>query len=341
MVRDRVVGLDSGDIIVAVWLHGLNRLLRRFDLQIVSGSDCWRCTAQLGTQPEPQGVSPVHPDGPFLRVYDGWPRPPRQKPFGFSVIMPTTARPTIAAALRSIFRQDFDGSVQTLIGLDQSEATLDVIEQCCLTIPRNHSVFLLYPGYSTSVRRGGLHPSWDGGAMRTVLCYLANSRRLAFLDDDNWWDERHLSSMAAALAGHEWAYARRLFVHPRSRKPLCEDTWESVGPGAGIYRKSGGWVDPNCLAFDKVACEAVLRWWSIPVRDSISAADADRNVYRILSTEFSGAATGETTVFYAMNERDAQHRHRVARIGFGNYESAGLPDWVESRPSSDFRYAAE
>jgi hypothetical protein len=338
-VREPVVELGSGDIIVAAWMHGLNRLLRRLDVQIVSASDLWRCTARLGDQPEPHGVSPVHPDGPFLTVHDGWHGPPRQRWFDFAVIMPTTARPSIADALRSIFRQDFGGSVQTLIGLDQCEVKLDFIEQCCLNIPRNHSVFVFYPGYSTSVRHGGLHPSWDGGAMRTVLCYLANSRRLAFLDDDNWWDERHLSSMDAALAGHEWAHARRWFVHPRSRQPLCEDTWESVGPDAGIYREDGGWVDPNCLAFDKLACEAVLRWWSIPVRDSISAADADRNVYRILRNEFRGAATGKTTVFYAMNEQDAQHSARIERIGPEHYERCARPYREERRP--DVRYAAE
>jgi hypothetical protein len=237
--------------------------------------------------------------------------------------MPTTLRPTITHALGSIFRQDFSGSVQTLIGLDRSDADPRLVEDACRDMPPNHVVFFMYPGYSTSARHGGLHPAWDGGVLRTVLCYLANSRHVAFLDDDNWWDPRHLSSMRTALAGGDWAYARRWFVHPESRTPICEDLWESIGPGQGIFSSGGGWVDPNCVAFDKLACAAVIPWWSIPLRNSPQAMDADRNVFGILSAAFNGVATGQATVFYAVNESDPEHASRLDRIGRDRYRSLG------------------
>jgi hypothetical protein len=226
--------------------------------------------------------------------------------------------------LRSVFQQDFSGSVQTLIGVDWSAADPHVVEDACRDLPAIHSVLFMYPGYSTSARNGGLHPAWDGGVLRTVLCYLANSRHVAFLDDDNWWAPQHLSSMRKALTGHDWAYARRWFVHPTSRLPICEDVWESIGPGQGVFAAFGGWVDPNCLAFDKLACEAVLRWFSIPARNSRNAMDADRNVFRILSSEFKGAATGEATVFYAVNESDPEQPFRLDRIGHDRFQTVGL-----------------
>ena len=125
---------------------------------------------------------------------------------------------------------------------------------------------------------------------------------------------------AALSAGAEWAYSLRWFVHPRSRRPICRDEWESVGPGMGHF---GGWVDPNCLAIDQIACEAVLRWWSIPTGYDSKAMDADRNVFRILSTEFHGAPTGQHSVFYEITETDAQHPYRLSRIGEQLYHSFG------------------
>jgi hypothetical protein len=129
---------------------------------------------------------------------------------------------------------------------------------------------------------------------------------------------------AVLSAGAEWAYALRWFVHPGSRQPICRDEWESIGPHRrGCFRKLGGWVDPNCLAIDKVSCEAVLRWWSIPLRNSANAMDADRNVFRILRTQFHGAPTGRHSVYYQITETDLMHPYRLSVIGEERYRSSG------------------
>jgi hypothetical protein len=78
-------------------------------------------------------------------------------------------------------------------------------------------------------------------------------------------------------------------------------------------------VDPNCLALDKITCESVLRWWSIPLRNSLGAWDADRNIFRILSNEFNGRPSGQVSCYYALTEGDAEYARRMALIdGGGN-----------------------
>ena len=156
--------------------------------------------------------------------------------------------------------------------------------------------------------------------LRTVLSYLASSRRVAYLDEDNWWAPGHLTTLCAALEGYDWAWSLRWYVHPRSRRVICKDIWESVGPNAGT--QLGGWVDTNCLAIDKLACEAVLRWWSIPLRNSARGTDADKNVFRILSSEFRGRGTGRHTTYYALNEGDPDNDKRIDRIGVERYRTA-------------------
>ena len=159
--------------------------------------------------------------------------------------------------------------------------------------------------------------------LRTVLSYLAGSRRVAYLDDDNWWAPEHLTTLCAALEGYDWAWSLRRYVHRASRRVICEDVWESVGPDAGT--QPGGWVDTNCLAIDKLACEAVLRWWSIPLRNSTTGTDADRNVFRILKSEFQGRGTGQYTTYYALNEADQDNDKRIGRIGVERYRAAAIP----------------
>ena len=183
----------------------------------------------------------------------------RQKQSDVAVVIPTIVRPSLARAVRSAVEQDFPGTIQVLVGVDKSlgeRAVLDVVGDMGAD---GRDIILFDPGYSTSTRHGGPHLAHDGGALRTILSYAANSRYVAYLDDDNWWAPDHLTTLHRAIQGTDWAFSLRWFVDPRTKRPLCIDAWESVGPAAGVYRKRfGGWVDPNCLMIDKLACEPAL-----------------------------------------------------------------------------------
>ncbi|HTT75528.1 MAG TPA: glycosyltransferase family A protein [Candidatus Binataceae bacterium] len=258
---------------------------------------------------------------PFLKVFQGGGVDLRES-FDFAVVMPTMLRSTIHRALRSIFRQQFDGSVQVLVGVDVPLGSRVALEEICREVPERQCVFCFYPGYSTARRHGGQHSDACGGSLRTVLSYLANSRYVAYLDDDNWWSSDHLASMSQALNSAEWAYSGRWWVHPHSGRPICKDEWESIGPGRGIFRQYGGLVDANCIAINKQVCEAVLRWWAIPVRVSQTMTNSDTNVFKNLSHEFKGSFTGHYSVFYTVNESDGGHEDRVRLIGAEQYAAA-------------------
>lgn len=307
----------------------LNRRLRGSDIFITRLSDLWHPSLQLGKQPFPTGA-PQLPRPPLLRRFGS---ENGVASFDFAVVMSTILRPSIADALRSIFAQDFAGTVQTLVGVDVPRGDISLVEKVCEKCPAHHTVLLFDPGYSTSTRHGGLHPSWDGGVLRTMLSYLAGSRRVAYLDDDNWWAPNHLTTLCAALEGHEWAWSMRWYVHRTSRRIICKDAWESVGPNAGT--QPGGWVDTNCLAIDKLACEAVLRWWSIPLHNSTTATDADKRVFHILKNQFRGRGTSQYTTYYALNEADADNDKRIERIGVDRYRAAADPITSQARSAGD------
>ena len=173
----------------------------------------------------------------FLRTYADT---DLQEPMDAAVVIPTVLRPSLTQALHGIFAQKFPGRIHILIGIDTISGDLALIDAACAARPPNCAVQVFWPGYSTSVRNGGLTPPGDGGALRSVLTWLANSPYVAYLDDDNWWAPEHLSQLRRALEDAEWAFALRWFVHPETRRPVCVDVWESVGPGQGSFKDSFG-----------------------------------------------------------------------------------------------------
>jgi hypothetical protein len=246
-----------------------------------------------------------------------------QRPFDAAVIIPTILRPALRDALQSVFCQDIPGRIHVLVGIDVPLGDPSLLQTLCADRPPNCVVQVYYPGYSTQARHGGLSPARDGGVLRSVLSYLANSPFVAYLDDDNWWRSDHLRLLRQALGNADWAYSLRWFVHPQSRRPLCVDQWESVGPDRGLYRDDfGGFVDPSCLMINKLACEAALPLWNCPMLRDSQEISADRTVFDILHKQFHGACTREASVFYTLNPDDGMHALRRQLIG-AEYELGG------------------
>jgi hypothetical protein len=227
-----------------------------------------------------------------------------QVPFDFAVVITTILRPSLREALASIYAQNIPGRVQILVGVDRP-AGAHRIEALLGDIPANRTVSVLDPGYSTSVRNGGLHQAWDGGAMRSILALLANARHVAILDDDCWWHPDHLADLALALRDADWAYSQRYLVDQDSRETLGIDRWHSTGPGTGAFaRDFGGFMDPNTLAFDKLRCVDVLH-----VLAAGPKVMSDRKFSSTLIQRGRGAATGKPTVYYTIRKTNVLWNH--------------------------------
>lgn len=266
---------------------------------------------------------------------------PVQKPFDAAVVIPTTCRASLARAVRSVFRQTGVQRIHTLIGIDAVRGDDAVIDEILDMRPALHAVTVLNLGYSTSIRHGGFYGTIDGGALRTILTYAANSRHVCYLDDDNWIAENHVASLLSAIQGKDWAYTLRWFVDPDTEEPLCVDRWESTGPGHGAFRdKFGGFVDPNCLMIDKLRCPGVPPLWSVPLMPGTPTAD--RTVFDGLRKSNAFGATGAATAYYITNTHDENHFIRLRWIKALEHEQgkAALketrpfgPEWVITHPT--------
>ncbi|HTH97670.1 MAG TPA: tetratricopeptide repeat protein [Stellaceae bacterium] len=238
-----------------------------------------------------------------------------QTPFDAAVVIPTVLRPSLERAVRSIYAQDIKGRVQILIGIDAAQGDMHQLDRLAAECPGSMALCVLEPGYSTSVRHGGLHANRFSGALRTILTYLANSRCVAYLDDDNWWGPAHLSSLKALIdGGAGWAWSDRWFVDEATGTPLAVDDWESVGPGKGVFtEKFGGFIDTSTLVIDKLACEAAVPLWSMsPFEDG---SGEDRLVFQALvDSGKPGKSSGQATSYYRMDHRDSMHLNRLQAL---------------------------
>src|ERR1700761_4811134 len=115
----------------------------------------------------------------FLRTYADI---DLQQTMDAAVVIPTVSRPHLVPALPSIFAQNFPGRIHILIGIDNANGDPGLIDAACASRPSHCVVQVLWPGYSTSVRHGGVTRVRDGGALRSVLTLLANSPYVAYLD---------------------------------------------------------------------------------------------------------------------------------------------------------------
>lgn len=240
-----------------------------------------------------------------------------------AVVIPTVLRPELARAVQSVYAQDFPGTVQIMIGVDVVQGDAGIIDALRATCPERMELTVVDPGYSTNRRNGGFYDIWGGGSLRTILSYAANSRYIAYLDDDNWMATNHLSTLRTAIEGHHWAHSLRWYVDPDALQPVCVDEWESVGVGRGMYAKiheHGGHVDANCYMLDKDKCHWVFPAWSASHVHSLKtvrkgSGGEDRSVFRILRNGFAGANTGQATIYYVMSERWRKILHYILQPG--------------------------
>jgi hypothetical protein len=257
-----------------------------------------------------------------------------QTPFDAAVVIGSIVRPTLKDALLSVFRQTHPGRIQIMLGIDKAMGDRAVIEEALKHRPPNQVVTLLDLGYSTSVRHGGVHADLWGGALHTVLSYLANSRYITYLADDNWMHEQHIATLLASIRDYDWAFSLRWYVDDATRKPLCVDLWESVGPGKGVYAQTfGGFVDPNCMFIDKVRCEPVLRHRSLPFMSAAAGlVPSDRGLFEQLRHR-PWVCTGQPTSYYTIQPSDTNHESRMTMIRafLASQGNAALPPNVLGR----------
>lgn len=247
---------------------------------------------------------------------------PTQTPADAAVVLPTILRPSLLRAARSVFAQNFQGRLHLLIGVDVALGDRALLDALAAECPPHVMMTVVDPGYSTSARHGGMHSNYFSGSLRTALSYLANSRHVAYLDDNDWFGANHLTALKTAIEGKSWAWSGRWVVHP-DQWVICRDEWDSVGPGKGINaERFGGFVQPSGLMLDMKECHFIVPLWSMAA--FADGSGEDRLIFDQLRRSGPGGATGQFTSFCTLDNDTLTHAHHRQE-----FEKRGLV-WVNS-----------
>lgn len=229
-----------------------------------------------------------------------------QRPAEVAVLISTLQRPCIARAVESVYAQSFKGRIQIVVGVDKREEPAADFDAIFAARPEHVSAIVLAPPYSTSVRHGGVHTALDGGAMRTLLSFLANAPHVAYLDDDNTYEPEHLEILMRAVSGQVWAHSQRMLVDDETDRDIVVDRWDSVGVGRGRFAAQGGFVDTNCLLVDKVAAARAFGRWSESGTGQ-PGYTADRNFFSAIK-DAPHASVNRATVRYRVRSNNILHQ---------------------------------
>ena len=228
-----------------------------------------------------------------------------QAPVDVVVQMNTILRPVLERAMESVYAQTFKGRVQLAIGIDVFRGDPKLLFDLLKRRPANVSALVLGLPYSTSIRHGGVHSPYEGGALRAILSLAANGRYLTYLDDDNQWLPNHLEVLFETVQGKAYAFSRRMLVDERDDSDLGEDIWDSVGFRTGRLARYGGHVDPNCLIVDKARLAHRLGAWA-QTPDGQPGFLADRNFFQSIARE-DHRASDAVTVRYGIRPTNVLH----------------------------------
>jgi hypothetical protein len=231
-----------------------------------------------------------------------------------AIVICTVCRESLLRAVASIYAQTHTGPIQVLIGVDVDQfghesQLLDAITQEC---PPHFQVNWINLGYSTSARHGGVHSCFYGGSLRTSLSFLANSKYVMYLDDDDWLAPSHCADILKAIDGKAWAFAYSIYADGNDSRGLCADGIESVGVGKGIYaERFGGFVRPSGLTLDKTKVPQLLHLWS---SSPFPSGDGeDRLIFDHLR-HIEHGCTENASVYCALDPKDGMHEKRMAFI---------------------------
>ncbi len=249
---------------------------------------------------------------------------PAQQLFDVAVVVQTVLRPSLEKAIHSIYSQDFPGRVQILVGVDKRLGDPRLLEKLRRQCPPNMHLTILDPGYSTSVRHGSLYSNHFGGGLRTILSYLANSRYIAYLDDDDWFAPEHLRKLREAIDGVSWAFSYRWYANPFDSQPICVDAWENLGPEKGVFaERFGGFVCPSTLMLDRLQTHFLLPNWCLAMSEQ--GDGEDRVLFAALRQSNLPWRCSEAATAYCMiKPEDGMHPLREQFIATTGYDLSKL-----------------
>jgi hypothetical protein len=213
-----------------------------------------------------------------------------------TIVTPTTGNPLLRQALQSVQDQDY-ANIEHLLVIDGAErepavrALMDDMIRGGLVVRKRVHVLCL--PYATGKDR------FNGHRIYGMAPFLINGDWMSMLDEDNWFDRDHVSSLVETVrAGNlDWAYSLRKIVDPQGRF-LVNDDCESLGQWKEHTNRAHH-VDTSCYLLRRDLAVAHAPLWYRRFREQ-GLPSPDMALCNQLVNTFPKCATNG---LYSMNYR--------------------------------------
>jgi glycosyltransferase involved in cell wall biosynthesis len=120
---------------------------------------------------------------------------------------------------------------------------------------------------------------WYGHRVYSACSFLVNADIICYLDEDNWIDPNHVSSLVKTIMnGNAWAYSFRK-IYRKNGEYACKDDCESLGKWPVYFNKNVFHIDTSCFAIRRdVAVQIGHAWYA--------QWGADRQFFDAIKTHF-------------------------------------------------------
>jgi glycosyltransferase involved in cell wall biosynthesis len=205
------------------------------------------------------------------------------------VITPSTGSQLLTWAIKSICDQDYLDLKHLIVvdGCEFLERTVQISNQFAseklevLMLPENTG-------------RNGM----NGHRIYAAVPFLMNAEYIFFLDQDNWFEPNHVSSMIKLMESEnlDWTFAMRK-VYKENGEFITNDNCESLGDYQ-CYSRLPNLVDTNCYGFKRSTLVKSAHYWYHPLR-------ADRYFFHHLK---EASPKFKSTGLYSVNYRLTENR---------------------------------
>lgn len=206
-----------------------------------------------------------------------------------TVITPSIGQDSLKDAMVSVSNQDY-GNLKHLIVIDGPEYFESVMKHGAVFHKKERGPVFTCAPYNTG--QNGFY----GHRIYAAYPHLINTDYIAFLDEDNWIDPNHISSMVELLEKekHDWVHSlRKVYIND---KYLADDNCESIGRWPIWFSKDDApqhLVDTSSYLFKTSFLIHVCNHWH-------HGWGGDRRFFNIVTKQFNHQNYG-TTGLHTLN----------------------------------------
>jgi glycosyltransferase involved in cell wall biosynthesis len=211
-----------------------------------------------------------------------------------TVVTPTISKPEVFKAIESVRLQTYPNVKHLVIFDGQENYSPNVADH----LATDDLVILLPENVGFD--------KFNGHRSYAAASYLVNTDYIAFLDEDNWFDQDHIESMVEAAtrgfqSSYGWSFSRRKIVS-KDGEFICNDECESLGDVENVFYRSGNHdylIDASCFLLPIHLAVSVSPLWYRKAR-APGVVPADRSITQFLLKNYPDCAWNRK---YSLNYR--------------------------------------